>query len=270
MAAHASQTCLECGIPMPLEDGHEQCVLCLGPEHALLAREALDACMNCFILPARTKEACARFFASKQPAPPTSHASQAKMRKMAAAGVETRQADPWAGSPPLFADLPGLSHSVPSHGPASKPGPVEDDYQEADGEEASILSSGGSHLSLGLPPAGSPGTVSGQVGFYQLMEKASRVLELPLPEVPVSAISRFDDVSQPQRLVSLLPDFQDLVCGQFEAPAALHRWSLPCKRFAAMHSLERIACGPLSPVDPPLAPLVAPSGSLLARMPWMV
>lgn len=73
----------------------------------------------------------------------------------------------------------------------------------------------------------------------------------------VSASSRFDYASRPQRYLSqvpLLPDFQDLVCKQFEA---LHRWSPACKRFSAMHGRERIDGRPLPPVDPSLAPLVA-------------
>lgn len=41
---------------------------------------------------------------------------------------------------------------------------------------------------------------------------------------------------------------------------------VPClQTVAAMHGREQIGCAPLPPVDPPLAPLVAPSGSLLCR-----
>ncbi|CAI5695366.1 unnamed protein product [Oreochromis niloticus] len=268
MAGNASQTCLECGIPMPLDDGHEHCVLCLGPEHALLAREAPASCMNRFILPVRTGEARARFFSVKRPAPPLSQASQAKVRKIAAADVESSPAAPWAGSPSPFIDLLGPSRAFPFCGPASEPVPLDVDYGEADVDEASILCSDASRLSPEVPPAGSPGTESGQLSFFQLLERACQALELSLPEVPVSAPSRFDDASRPQRSLSqvlLLPDFQDLLCKQFEAPPALHHWSPACKRFSATHGQERIACGPLPPVDPSLAPLVAPSGSLLGR-----
>lgn len=83
------------------------------------------------------------------------------------------------------------------------------------------------------------------MGFYQLIEKASRVLEMPLPEVPVSVPPRFDDVMQPQRLLSqvpLLPGFQ--VCRQFEAPADLLCWSPACKKSDAMHGREQIAVAP--------------------------
>lgn len=50
----------------------------------------------------------------------------------------------------------------------------------------------------------------------------------------------------PQLQVPLLPDFQDLVHGQFGAPVALHRWSPACIGFAAMRDWEQIACGPLT------------------------
>ncbi|KAL3966419.1 hypothetical protein ACER0C_030310 [Sarotherodon galilaeus] len=51
-----------------------------------------------------------------------------------------------------------------------------------------------------------------------------------------------------------------------EAPAALHRWSPACMALhPAMHGQEQIVCGSHSAVDPPLAPLVVPSGSLLGR-----
>lgn len=58
---------------------------------------------------------------------------------MTATGVEAEHAGPWAGFPPLATDLPGLSHSVPSHGPASEPEPREHGYQVEDVDE--VLSS---------------------------------------------------------------------------------------------------------------------------------
>lgn len=43
--------------------------------------------------------------------------------------------------------------------------PVEGDCQGEDADEVLVLFSGDTHLSPGLPTAGSPGTMSGQVGF---------------------------------------------------------------------------------------------------------
>lgn len=50
------------------------------------------------------------------------------------------------------------------------------------------------------------------------------VLDLALPEIPATVTSRFDSIKQgPHLQVPLLPDFQNLVHGQFDAPVALHR-----------------------------------------------
>lgn len=77
------------------------------------------------------------------------------------------------------ADVPGPSHSGPSVGLASGFGSVENDYQEEDVDDESVLSSGDSQLSPGQPPPDFPGTVSGQVGFSLIIDRASRLLELP-------------------------------------------------------------------------------------------
>ncbi len=66
MASQEGHCCVGCGVAMPLEDGHDSCVLCLGHEHALVSRANPQSCMDCFILPARTREARCRFFASKR------------------------------------------------------------------------------------------------------------------------------------------------------------------------------------------------------------
>ncbi len=41
------------------------CVLCLGHRRAVLARENLQLCMDCFIMSARTREARCSFFEVK-------------------------------------------------------------------------------------------------------------------------------------------------------------------------------------------------------------
>ena len=66
MAAQEGHCCVGCGVAMPLEDGNDSCVLFLGHEHAIVSRENPQSCMDCFILPARTREARCRFFAPKR------------------------------------------------------------------------------------------------------------------------------------------------------------------------------------------------------------
>ena len=62
MASPGAHTCLGCGVRMPVEDGHDRCMTCLGSDHARMAGQDPAACMNCFILPARVREARARSF----------------------------------------------------------------------------------------------------------------------------------------------------------------------------------------------------------------
>lgn len=61
--------CVWWGISMPLQYGYDKCVLCLGYQDAMLTREA-QSCMDCFILPACSREAHARCFASKHVSQP--------------------------------------------------------------------------------------------------------------------------------------------------------------------------------------------------------
>lgn len=71
-----------------------------------------------------------------------------------------------------------------------------------------------------------------------MMGRASRALDIAFPENPVAVASRFNDITQPrcsQLQVLLLPDFKDLVCRQFETLAALHRWSIACRKSSSMH-----------------------------------
>lgn len=48
MADHQEHSCVG-GVSMPLEDGHDKCVLCLGHKHTVLSRENPQSCMDCFI-----------------------------------------------------------------------------------------------------------------------------------------------------------------------------------------------------------------------------
>ncbi len=47
LASSVGHTCLGCGIKMPMEDDHDQCVQCLGLDHARMASQDPSSCMNC-------------------------------------------------------------------------------------------------------------------------------------------------------------------------------------------------------------------------------
>ncbi len=67
---------------MPMEDGHDQCVHCLGLDHARMASRDPFSCMNCFILPARVREARALAFSCKHPATLIGQTQQAKQPRV--------------------------------------------------------------------------------------------------------------------------------------------------------------------------------------------
>ena len=100
MADHEGHCCVGCGMAMPLEDGHDNCVLCLGHEHAPVSKENPQSCMDCFILPARTREARCRFFAAKRMGSHVSEGLRQKIRRMATAS-EGRREYPGAWQAPL-------------------------------------------------------------------------------------------------------------------------------------------------------------------------
>lgn len=68
-----------------------------------------------------------------------------------------------------------------------------------------------------------------------------RIWILPNPEDPVAVSSRFNDITLPQHSqlrVPSLPDLKDLVCRQFDSPAALHSWSPAYNRFLNVYGWE--------------------------------
>ncbi|XP_053190141.1 uncharacterized protein LOC128373962 [Scomber japonicus] len=101
---------------MPMEDGHDQCVHCLG-----LASQDPTFCMNCFILPARVREARARVFPVTHPATLTGpakrprrvvlHDPEAQSPHPSGGGVRARVAMP----PPAatVAAPPTVQHTAP-------------------------------------------------------------------------------------------------------------------------------------------------------------
>lgn len=62
MASREGPLCSSCGVKIPIEDAHDFCVYCLGEDHARAARVDPAACMSCFCMTARQREACCRLF----------------------------------------------------------------------------------------------------------------------------------------------------------------------------------------------------------------
>lgn len=185
MAAHKSQNCLECGISMPFEDGHDQSLLCLGPEHALLAIVTPKSCMNClscqhglerplhvFLPPAITTQ-------THTHDPPTSHVPEPEVGRKAATGVEAEHAIPRVGFLPLSTDLPARPALFPPMAPPLSLGRWRMAIRWR--TLMKCLSSPLATLTCPLDGRSWLPRHAGQVGLSQIMNKAFRVLELALP-----------------------------------------------------------------------------------------
>ena len=66
MASREGPMRLGCGRKIPIEDSHV-CVFCLGEDHTQAAREEPAACMSCFCMTARQREARYRLFKTGTP-----------------------------------------------------------------------------------------------------------------------------------------------------------------------------------------------------------
>lgn len=253
--------CVDCGAEMPLEDGHDSCVLCLGHEHALVSRENPQSCMDCFILSARTREARCRFFAPKHKGAQVYEAPQPKNRRVAVASEGRGECSgAWqAPLPPLqpMRVRPPLS-SFPPLGLEE-----EEAEEEGDVDVETVSSSEENVLSCAQPTRGQVAHL-----FEEVITRASRALGVALPENPRATSSRFEEGAEMRPAstqVPLLPDFKELLCQQFHSPASAHKWSAVCRRLSNMHDRDQIACGTLPPVDRALTPLVSPSSSILGN-----
>ncbi|XP_061576587.1 uncharacterized protein LOC133442594 [Cololabis saira] len=123
-------------------------------------------------------------------------------------------------------------------------------------------------LSCGQSGGGAEDGSSSTPHFNEVIGRAARALGVAPPDDLMAPTSRFEEVGEVRPVpvrVPLLPDFEELVCGQFASPAASHRWSSSCRRFSDMTDRERVACGPLPQIDPALSPLISPSGSFLGK-----
>ena len=100
--------------------------------------------------------------------------------------------------------------------------------------------------------------------FGEIVDRATKALNIVLPEKPTDAASRFEAEAEEglSSEIPLLPDFKDLLCRQFTSPSSYHRWSRQTKVLSNMAGQEQVCCGALPAVDQDLAPLFRSPGSL--------
>ena len=254
MATQGAHTCGGCGVKMPVEDGHDHCVRCLGPDHARMAIQDPAACMNCFILPERVREARARL-----PSLDSSNTAlgQPLPAKRLKAAVENNQT---AVQPVATATVSSPHEPVP----AIEVG--QEEYLDEEDEEADV-----DVLGLDLDededdelPCGQEELAAAQDEpslFFSIIARAAQALQMELPSVQARRASRFDEGEDRPcpPSVPLLSDVEDLVLEQFTRPVTAFRWSGASRRMASVDGRERIGCGPPPPMDPALAPLISPA-----------
>ncbi|CAL8313926.1 unnamed protein product [Boreogadus saida] len=136
-------------------------------------------------------------------------------------------------------------------------------FGELKAEEHLFSSESGEFPSEQLPSANPSGReLAHLVG--EIVDRATKALNIVLPEKATAAASRFEAEAEEglRSEIPLLPDFKDLLCRQFTSPSSYHRWSRQTKVFSNMAGQEQVCCGALPAVDQDLVPLFRSPGSL--------
>lgn len=253
MASPPTHACTACALMLPMEDGHDKCIRCLGFRHAEAARDNPASCMDCFIMPLRTREARFHFFMGKRPHSPSSDID-AKRRRIEP--PDRAEAFSSQGTPTM---------EEPFHAMHRGEDTDVDVVSLFPSDEESVLTAGqGSPVAETTPGASELPAVP---QLQEVLGRAATALDLTLPEDTHPPPSRFEEnVSQPASArVPLLPDFETLILAQFGTPAAPRRWSSVSRRLANVSGAGRIGCDRPPPLDQSLAGLVSPASSALGR-----
>ena len=233
-----------------MEDGHDKCIACLGAQHAEAARADPAACMDCFIMPLRTREARAHFFTGRQS---HSHSGDDRAGKRQRLQSPDRE-DCRSFLPPEYSGGERDEDAI-SLFPSEEEG-VLTPGRESQGQRASTGTESSSVLQE--RPAVSQ--------LQEVLNRAAVALDITLPEDPLLPVSRFEERDAPRPAwarVPLLPDFEAEVLAQFHTPARACRWSSVSRRLANVSEAGRIGCDRPPPLDQSLAALVSPAGSAL-------
>ena len=217
--------------------------------------------MNCFILPARVREARARSF----PLEPRAYtAQQHPAKRLRYVAWDDQVTVP----PPAVTTRAQATSRLPT--PTLVVGQEEEYMEEISEEEDDV-----DILGFDLPPGQGQAEVTqveeGQEQLpppiHNLIARAAHALDIELPTGQTRKTSRFDDEGdQPRpRTIPLLSDVEDLVLEQFSKPADAHRWSGLTRRLAGVEGRERIGCGQAPPMDQALGALVSPTSSVLGK-----
>ncbi len=149
-------------------------MLCVGHQPAITSRDNLQLCMECFIIPARTREARCHFSGGKQEGSSLSEVPRGKIVKMAEARKEIRQC-PGSWQIPLPSPFPRPATDRPHISPFPPPSSVlEEEEESEDTDIETVFSSKNDVLSCGQEKAGDNSAAvlrrssAGRLGLWML------------------------------------------------------------------------------------------------------
>ena len=95
------------------------------------------------------------------------------------------------------------------------------------------------------PPSAKPSGRELAHLFREIVGRATKALNIVLPEKSTAAASRFEAEAEEslRSEIPLLPDLKDILCRQFTSPLSYHRWSRQTKVFSNMAAQEQVCCG---------------------------
>lgn len=214
------------------------CVLPGPYSHAATAREDPASCVNCFIMPARTREARCLVFKGKRPAistPAAQHSKRAKHPK----GAELRELGSGFRSGPAPIPTPP-SARMGSAGMAARPYPLATDIEEKEEEEDEANFD--VDVESLFPDTDEEGLSSGQPQAGPEAEGAESSTQLShLTRALVERLLEPSVLTPWQRLTPPPPSLMRL---GGRLPRGLSRNG---RLFAATKSRESICCGQLPP-----------------------
>ena len=208
--ASLGHSCVVCGIQLPIEDGHDVCVRCLGEEHAAMAVNNPSSCMDCSILPKRSLEARLCVFGPKRgggvtPPPVLQQTKRTRLEELGGSS----SVDFYLKSPLRPGERSGVE------------GLEEDDCDD----EVDVLGISDDGEIQCMAEEDEQTKESKRQQFRALVQRASQALGLGSVSGQIPPPSRFDDEegfteAEMPFGVPLLPEMEDLMQMAFQTPTA--------------------------------------------------
>ena len=120
-----------------------------------------------------------------------------------------------------------------------------DGSEEEDLDVEPVFSSESREFPSEQPPSDNPSGRELAHLFGEIVGRATKALNIVLPEKSTAAASRFEAEAEEslRSEIPLLPDLKDILSRQFTSPLSYHRWSRQTKVFSNMAAQEQVCCG---------------------------